>query len=271
MARLGQRFVLYRPSERSDQDEKSSVRQAVGNRKDVEAMRRDLRRAALGLFAGCSAEGVREATEHEVEWLIQVCWLVARARAGVHTAYNGDILDAIKPELPTRLAMSLAQLMAGMDAIGVSHDEVLQAIANVAFGCIPASRLAALRFLYGHEAPQTTKAVGTALSQSTESARRTLQELAVHKLAQRTSAELGKADRWSLTAPARAAFRLACTRSTQGLGFSTDGSEPWVGNPTDGVGGVHASNSRNGAEAATAEEEGLAERLFEAFGDETAP
>jgi hypothetical protein len=235
MARLGQRFLLYRPPGRDDEGELASTRRAVENRAHVDAMRRELRDAALGVLAGASGTA-RELTESERDWLIEIAWLVARGRAGVVTAYNGEVVDRIKPELPTRLAMSLAGLLAGMDAIGVGRELALRAVRNTALGCIPEGRLMALRFLHGQCGQVKTKEVALALHESTKSASRTLQELQLHGLVVRTSQGEGRADLWASTERARVTLDLASTPPGGGcLGFSTVGSEPSVGNPKEGV------------------------------------
>jgi hypothetical protein len=232
MARLGQRFLLYRPSRWEERDTKATER-ALKNAHKVGRMRDELRAAALGVFAGL--RGPTPLSEAESAWLIGLAGLVARARAGVVTAYNGKIIDKVAPETPTRLAQALAGLRAGMDSIGVERGDAINAARDTALGCVPAVRLAALDFLYERNQAMATTEIAVGLGQPTDTARRVLHELGLHGLAKRGSKQ-GAADRWSLTGPAREALQAArASPTTPPSGFPTDGSEPPVEDPERGV------------------------------------
>jgi hypothetical protein len=258
MARLGQRFLLYRPSRGEEGDTKATER-ALQNARQVGRMRDELRASALGVFAG-----LREPTplsEDESAWLIGLAGLVARARAGVVTAYNGKIIDKVAPETPTRLAQALAGLLAGMDSIGVERDDAINALRTTALGCVPAVRLAALDFLYERNQAVATNEIAVGLGQPTDTARRVLHELGLHGLAKRDSKQ-GTADRWSLTGPAREALNAArASPSTPPSGFPTDGSEPPVEDPERGV--QHDDDTLSDEDR---ERQEYGEQLFDEFG-----
>ncbi len=64
---------------------------------------------------------------------------------------------------------------------------------------MPVLRRQTIHHLRGQLAPQTTKDVGLVLGYPTETARRTLQDLAAHGVATRADGGDGKADLWALT------------------------------------------------------------------------
>jgi hypothetical protein len=146
MAALGQRFVQYRNPVRATESRRGATKRALGNRKRIEQMRRELRAGVHGLMLDVRQDA-REPTEHEEAWLVDLAELVALGRAGVITDRHGNVIDRIEPELPTRLSMELAAILAGMDALGIDRTTALTVIRNTALGCIPAARLRTLNFL----------------------------------------------------------------------------------------------------------------------------
>ena len=198
MARLGQRFLLHRPPLRDQAAERESVHRAISNSEHIADMRDELRAAALGVFAGCS-DTPRSISDPERRWIVEMAMLVARGRAGVVRNPQGRTVDRIDPELPTRLAMELTALLAGMDAIGVPRREALVTVRNTALGCIPRSRWTALGLLHRDTRAPATRDVAVAMRASTETARRILVELLVHGLIERSSSGKSHTDHWSLT------------------------------------------------------------------------
>lgn len=157
------------------------------------------------------------------------------ARAGVVTSYNGQIIDKVPPELPTRLAMSLAGLLSGMDAIGVPRDEALKATRNTALGCVPQPRMTALLLLYDKRT-LVTRDVARGMRSATNTAKRVLEELLMHGLVGRTSPGPGHPDSWSLADWARERLDAIDIKSDTHFRISHEGSEPPVENPEHGTG-----------------------------------
>jgi hypothetical protein len=214
MARMGERLLLYRPSERADSDVDKAVKRALGNQAAVGRMRDELRRAALGVFAGLPKDPPEtKINAAQVTWLIELSKFVAHGRAGVITEFNGELADVVPPELPTRLAMQLQGLLAGMDYVGVPRQAGIRAMTNAGLGCIPAARRKVLDCLAAEEG--TTTEVGVRSDLPTNSARRTLQALTAHGLVLRKPQGPGRADRWELSgAAARTLQRAAAVTST---------------------------------------------------------
>jgi hypothetical protein len=76
--------------------------------------------------------------------------LVTLARTGVETDYRGDIIDAHAPEMPTRFAKHLTQIMRGAIAIGMAHDDALKLVIRCARDSVPQLRQAVLRDVAAH-------------------------------------------------------------------------------------------------------------------------
>ena len=55
--------------------------------------------------------------------ILQAANIVTLARTGVEIDYRGDIIDAHMPEMPTRFAKQLTQIMRGALAIGMLRQE----------------------------------------------------------------------------------------------------------------------------------------------------
>ena len=69
--------------------------------------------AAVG---GCVAHACTDdlrLTEDEIEQLLKAADIVTMARTAVERDYQGEIIDAHAPEMPTRFAKQLAQIVRG--------------------------------------------------------------------------------------------------------------------------------------------------------------
>ena len=60
-------------------------------------------------------------TDGEANCILQAADIVTLARTGVEIDYRGDIIDAHMPEMPTRFAKQLTQIMRGALAVGMSR------------------------------------------------------------------------------------------------------------------------------------------------------
>lgn len=213
MARMGQRYLLYRPPARDSDHVRKAISKAQANAAHVEELRDALSQAALGVFAGRS-KLPRDPSEAEREWLFDLALLAARGRAGVVTDFRREPEVGIAPELPTRLTMELTGLLAGMDSIGVAREDALRAVGNTALGCIPADRRRVLDLLNTASSQVKTRAVAVELGSSTRTARRVLLELLLHGLVERDSKGKGHADEWDLRGWARTALARATSIPT---------------------------------------------------------
>ena len=58
--------------------------------------------------------------------LLAAADLVTPARTGVEFDYRGDVIDAHAPEMPTRFAKQLAQVVRGGVAVGMERDDAMR-------------------------------------------------------------------------------------------------------------------------------------------------
>ena len=85
-----------------------------------------------------------ELTNDETTRILQAADIVTLARTGVETDYRGDIIDAHAPEMPTRFAKQLAQIMRGGLAVGMYRREAMALAIRCARNSMPPLRLAIL-------------------------------------------------------------------------------------------------------------------------------
>jgi DNA-binding transcriptional ArsR family regulator len=102
--------------------------------------------------------------------------LVTLARTGVEYDYRGDVIDAHAPEMPTRFAKQLTQVIRGAVAIGMDRDRALALAIRCARDSMPPLRLAIVDHLAKHP-DDTTADVRKALGKPRATVDRQLQAL----------------------------------------------------------------------------------------------
>lgn len=147
IASMGDRFVLVRMDSTTGRLE--AGRRAIGNTGEEVRMRGELAAAVGGLLLSAERTGV-QLSEVETERLLAAANLVTLARTGVEYDYRGDVIDAHMPEMPTRFAKQLAQVVRGAVAIGVTRDHALQLAVRCARDSMPPLRLAILDDIAAH-------------------------------------------------------------------------------------------------------------------------
>lgn len=152
IASMGDRFVLVRMD--STVGRQAAARQAIRNVGHEVQMRVELSDAAAGVVAGAdlAAEPV---TDEEMEVLTKAANLVTLARTAVEYDHRGDVVDAHAPEMPTRFAKQLSQVLHGAVAIGHSRDSALRLAIRCARDSMPPLRLAILDDVAAHPASNT--------------------------------------------------------------------------------------------------------------------
>jgi hypothetical protein len=139
IASMGDRFVLVRMD--STAGRRNAGRQAIGNTGLETRMRTELAAAVSGVLAGMNRTPVA-LTDDETEVLLAAADLVTLARTGVEYDYRGDVIDAHAPEMPTRFAKQLAQVVRGGVAIGMDRTEAVRLAIRCARDSMPPLRLA---------------------------------------------------------------------------------------------------------------------------------
>jgi hypothetical protein len=143
IASMGDRFVIIRMD--STTGRQAAGRRAIGNTGHEERMRRELAEAAAGVLAGIDTSRVpAELTTEETEILIEAANIVTLVRTGVDFDYRGDVIDAHAPEMPTRFAKQLGQIVRGAIALGMDRRDSLALAIRCARDSMPPLRLAIL-------------------------------------------------------------------------------------------------------------------------------
>jgi Bifunctional DNA primase/polymerase, N-terminal len=138
VATMGDRFVQIRSSSLTGR-RPASMRAIYGTGSEV-AMRQELADAVAGLI-GTVVKGDYPLTEGEVSRIADVADLVTLARTAIETDYRGDVIDAHAPEMPTRFAKQLVQIMRGAVAIGMARADALALVIRCSRNSMPQLRL----------------------------------------------------------------------------------------------------------------------------------
>ena len=99
-----------------------------------------IKRRFTGVLAGMQTTATT-LTDEETDIVLAAADLVTLARTGVEYDYRGDVIDAHAPEMPTRFAKELTQIIRGAVAIGIGRHEALQLAIRCARDSMPPLRL----------------------------------------------------------------------------------------------------------------------------------
>jgi predicted transcriptional regulator len=185
---MGDRFMLLRVD--STIGRKASGRQALRNVSHEITMRSELAAAAAGVIAGVRPDlavldgGIFDA-------LLDLADLVTLARTAVERDYKGDVIGAHQPEMPTRFAKMLAQVVRGGLALGMEREHLTKLATRIAGDSVPPLRLDILGDVHAHP-HSTTTAVAKRLQQPRTTVDRVLQELHALRLLDVEEAPFGE-------------------------------------------------------------------------------
>lgn len=146
IASMGDRFVLIRID--STVGRQAAGRKAIGNTGSEIRMRAELADAVAGVLAGMDTRPIAVTAETDV--LLAAADLVTLARTGVEYDYRGDVIDAHAPEMPTRFAKQLAQVVRGGVALGMDRAAAVRLAIRCARDSMPPLRLAIIDYLAKH-------------------------------------------------------------------------------------------------------------------------
>ncbi|HEY5786194.1 MAG TPA: hypothetical protein VIT65_15605 [Microlunatus sp.] len=153
IASMGDRFVLLRLD--STTGRQAAGRQAIANTGDEVTMRAELATAVAAVIAVMD-RATGPVSETETDLLLQAADLVTLARTGVDFDYQGGVIDAHAPEMPTRFAKQLAQVVRGGVSIGMNRPEALRLAIRCARDSMPPLRLAILDDVAAHPGSTAT-------------------------------------------------------------------------------------------------------------------
>lgn len=154
IAAMGDRFVIVRMD--STRGRQESGRQAISNTGKESEMRSELA-AAVGAVIGAMDPEPIDLMPREVDCLMAAADIVTLARTAVDFDYRGDVVDADAPEMPTRFAKQLAQVVRGAVAVGIDRRAAVELALRAARDSIPPLRLAILDDLALHRDATTTE------------------------------------------------------------------------------------------------------------------
>lgn len=147
VASMGDRFVLIRID--SNQGRKQSGARAIRNTGGEVQMRSELAAAVGGVIEQASTDAI-DLTEAEAAQVLSAADIVTMARTGVERDYSGEIIDSHAPEMPTRFAKQLTQMIRGGVAVGMSREEAMRLAIRCARDSIPTLRLEILLDIIQH-------------------------------------------------------------------------------------------------------------------------
>jgi hypothetical protein len=205
MSVMGERFLLHRlPAI----DPSLQAERAIANAGQERVMRAELAAAVSGLFVGIEVgTALPPIDDREIAALVALSSLVASARSAVERdAYRREIELILDTEAPARLAQTLRRLYAGMLAIGLERKTAWPLVVKVGLDCIPKLRRSAFDTLLDTSDWLSTTTIAAAAGYPTITARRALEDLAAHGVAERKSQGAGKADNWRLSDIARSRY-----------------------------------------------------------------
>jgi putative DNA primase/helicase len=149
LAVMGERFVLYRMPEVSRPE---IARRSLTRRGREQELREHIVTLVATFLAQFRNVGRLELPERFTEPIITLSDIVTRARSGVaRDRQTRDILYLPEPEVPTRFAKQIAQLMAAAIRIGVSEAEAWRLARKVGWDSVPAVRSAVIHLLARQE------------------------------------------------------------------------------------------------------------------------
>lgn len=194
IAAMGDRFALVRVD--STKGRVSSGKQALRNVGSEVQMRVDLSEAAGAVLNTVSPSG-SDLSEDAMDELLCAANLVTMARTAVEKDFKGNPEWAHAPEVPTRFAKMLGQVVRGALGIGLDHDYALALALRVARDSVPPLRLQCL--LDVADCPQTrTSEVTKRLQVPRSTIDRALQELHILGLLVVDESDDGRGWRYSL-------------------------------------------------------------------------
>jgi hypothetical protein len=173
IATMGDRFVLLRMDSREGRESAGS--HAIRNTGREQEMRAELATVVGGVVAGMSTREV-SLTKDETTRLLAAANITTLCRTAVECDYRGDPIEAHQPEMPTRFAKQLTQMIRGAIAIGMPRAAAMRLAIRCARDSMPAMRLAVLEDVTAH--PSSTLAdVHKRLDQPRNTVKRQLESL----------------------------------------------------------------------------------------------
>ena len=136
---MGDRFVSIR-SDSTTGRSKAGIR-AIRNTGGETTMRAEIATAVGGLIGLIAADKTWALEDDEVEQLVAAADIVTYARTAVERDFRGDVINSHAPEMPTRFAKQLAQMVRGGLALGMDRQAALRLALRCAADSVPQLRI----------------------------------------------------------------------------------------------------------------------------------
>ncbi len=134
---MGDRFVLIRP--RTKEGRQGAGKGAIRHTGTEANMREELAAAVGGLIGSMNTEP-HQLTDGEVNQILNAADIVTMARSAIERDFKGEVVFAHDPEMPTRFAKQLTQMLRGAVAIGMTAAQGMRLAMRCARDSIPPLR-----------------------------------------------------------------------------------------------------------------------------------
>jgi hypothetical protein len=197
MGALGERFVLYRLDV---DDPNAQAKRSLRHRGQETLMRDELSAAVAAVLDTVDTTAPpRDLDDAEVDWLVNLAVFVVAARTAVERdGYDREVVVMPALEAPGRLVHCLGAVLAGLEAIGADQETCWRITTKVAWDCVPGMRRRILEALHD-KGPLRRADVMTVTDIPQTSCERTLEDLALLKLVDRTKSSAADNARWTHT------------------------------------------------------------------------
>lgn len=190
---MGDRFVLIRID--STENRREAGLQALRNVSHEKTMRAELADAVQAALDAVPEEAPIALTDDEMSDLLDLADIVTLARTAVERDFQGNVVQAHAPEMPTRFLKQLGQIMRGGIALGMDRPEALDVAIRCAGDSMPPLRLAVLGDVLAH--PKTLYGeTANRLQLPRKSIDRVMQELHLLGVLEAVPEPYGQGERW---------------------------------------------------------------------------
>jgi hypothetical protein len=193
---MGDRFVLVRFD--SKENRRAAGLQALRNVNHENEMREELKAITGKILDQVNPDAEINLTDAEMGTVLDLADVVTLARTAVERDYSGNIVSAHAPEMPTRFAKQLAQIVRGGVALGMSRTSALNIAVRCAGDSMPPLRLVVLGDVAANSGARTADVVKR-LQLPRKTVDRVLQELHLLGLLEVNEVPWGQTVRWAYT------------------------------------------------------------------------
>lgn len=214
MSVLGERFTYFRLPETSEDNRAEKALIHAGHETE---MRVELAGMVADFFNTLDFSRAVDFTTEERDRLIHLAVFTARCRSAVErdSYVNREISLIPGVESPTRLVKVLAQLLRGLQVVGIAKERAWNLIQKTALDSMPALRQKVVFTMLETDTETTTSDLAKQLGYPTNTTRRTLEDLTCYGVFKREAKGEGRADLWSLTDWTRKTYKAATTTLPQ--------------------------------------------------------